>query len=875
MGTTDLQSVVPLFLTHCAGPLGEELFRNATIGRQRSAAASIRELETHLRHETEHDESKYRCRRCTIRPRSLDRFSHIDAAHCDETHYGPAPVALKPLAATANSPSDFFVARYWITDMRLPFSITRLVVAVAAFAAFGAITLRLVAQDAGLKAAFERYDKNNDGKVTAEELGQPALFKALDGNGDGHITLQEARERFPRVRNLQPKPDAAPTTKAVAQATEDSDLKRGPKVLAGAPEGIGRFVPDVEFKDLDGKAHRLSEFKGKQAIVIAVTSTSCPLSKKYLPTLGQLEARYRDRSVAFVYVNATETDKAADIQAVIKDNGLRGIYSHDGDSKLLAQLRAKTTTECFVLDGSRTLIYRGAVDDQYGIGYSIDAPKQSYLAKAIEATLKQQAPEVATTTAPGCELGLDEPAQPTTVTYHAQIARIIRTHCIECHRDGGVAPFALATADDVIAHGPMIKQVIERGVMPPWFAAKPHAGQPSLWVNDRSLPEADKAQLLSWLASKHPLGDPADAPAARDFSSGWLIGKPDAVYQFSKPVAVKATGVMSYQNIVVDTDLTEDKWVQAIEIQPGVREVVHHVLVFVMKDGERRGDDDEEGRGGFWAAYVPGNSYRIFGEGYGKRLPQGAKLRFQMHYTPNGKAVEDITKIGVVFAKQPPQHEIKVTGIVNPRLSIPPGADNHREEATLRLPFDVEVLGFMPHMHLRGKACRYEVGTTETDARMLLDIPRYDFNWQLVYRPTEPISLTQGQTIRFTAWYDNSKNNPANPDPTKTVRWGNQTFDEMHLGYIEYVQPGVAPGSSNNLRAAQVSARLGEALFESVDSDKDGFLTRDELNAVKDKYPKLKENPKLIDLMFERLDTDKNSKLDQTELKKLRELINQ
>jgi len=757
--------------------------------------------------------------------------------------------------------------------MWLNLSTTRWGLAVATVAVMGAIGLRGIAQDGGLKAAFERYDKNSDGKVTAEELGQPLLFKALDGNSDGHITLDEARERFPRVKNLQPKPDPLPESKPSERLAND-DLKRGPKLLAAVPEGIGRFVSDVEFQDIAGKSHRLSEFKDRPAIVIAVTSTSCPLSKKYLPTLGQLEAQYHTRGVAFVYVNATETDKAADIQAAIKDNDLKGLYSHDGESRLLAELHAKTTTECFVLDRSRTLIYRGAIDDQYGIGYSIETPRQRYLAKALDATLGRQSLEVAATTAPGCELGLAAPAQATSVTYHAQIARIVRTHCIECHRDGGVAPFSLATAEDVIAHGPMIKQVVERGVMPPWFAAKPGPGQPSQWLNDRSLPESDKQQLLGWLASKHPLGDPSDAPSARDFSSGWMIGQPDAIYQFAKPVGVKATGVMSYQNIVVETELPEERWVQAIEIQPGVRDVVHHVLVMVTDGDRSRGDEDEEGRGGFWAAYVPGNSYRIFDAGYAKRLPKGAKLRFQMHYTPNGKAAEDVTKMGVVFAKEPPQHEVRVAGIVNPRLSIPAGAENHREEALLRLPFDVELLGFMPHMHLRGKACRYEVGTDSANARMLLDIPRYDFNWQLVYRPTEPIALTQGQTIRFTAWYDNSKNNLANPDPTKTVRWGNQTFDEMHLGYIEYVQPGVAPGDADNLRRAAISGRVGEAVFESVDADNDGFLNREELLAVKDRYPKLKENPKLIDLMFERLDADKNGKLDKTEMRKLRELIN-
>lgn len=749
-----------------------------------------------------------------------------------------------------------------------------ILVAVAA-SCWGAWAWHSTAQEGGLKAAFQRYDKNSDGKVTADELGQPVLFKALDGNNDGVITLDEARERFPKLKSLQPKPDPEIATKAATPVpvaeTTNNDLKRGPKVMAAASAGIGRYVSDREFKDINGQTHRLSEFKN-QTVVIAVTSTSCPLSKKYLPSLAQLAQQYRDRSVAFVFVNPTETDKPADIQTAIKDNALQGLYVPDGDSALLAELEAKTTTECFVLDASRTLRYRGAIDDQYGIGYATEAPRHRYLQAAIDSVLQKKSPEIAATSAPGCELDLPSKPAPTTVTYHAQIARILQTHCVECHRDGGVAPFPLTTANDVLAHAPMIKQVVDRGLMPPWFAAKPVAGQHA-WINDRSLPDQDKAQLLAWLSSDRPLGNPAEAPLARDFSSGWMIGKPDAVFEFANPVAVKATGVMSYQHVVVDTALTEDKWVQAIEIQPGVREVVHHVLVFVTRDGDRNRDDDEEGRGGFWAAYVPGNSYRIFDTGYGKRLPKGAKLRFQMHYTPNGKPVEDRTKVGVVFAKAPPEHEIRVAGIVNPRLSIPPGADNHREEATMRLPFDVEILGFMPHMHLRGKACRYEVGSNESDARLLLDIPRYDFNWQLVYRPTEPIALAQGQTMRFTAWFDNSKKNPANPDPTKTVRWGNQTFDEMHLGYIEYVQPGAKLGESEDIRRAALGGRVGEALFETVDADKDGFLTRDELAAVKDKFPRLKENPKFIDLMFERLDVDKNNKLDATELKKLRELL--
>ena len=190
-----------------------------------------------------------------------------------------------------------------------------------------------------------------------------------------------------------------------------------------------------------------------------------------------------------------------------------------------------------------------------------------------------------------------------------------------------------------------------------------------------------------------------------------------------------------------------------------------------------------------WTVKTGWKSEPLYPDGFAKRLPKGTRLRFQMHYTPNGTATTDRSRIGLIWAKQPPQHEVRVAGIVNTRIRIPPGADNHREEAVLRLPVDAAIMGFLPHMHLRGKACKYEVTRANGQTTTLLDIPRYDFNWQLLYRYLEPLSLRAGDTLRFTAWYDNSDKNPANPDPTRTVRWGAQTFDEMHLGYIEYYIP--------------------------------------------------------------------------------------
>jgi len=506
--------------------------------------------------------------------------------------------------------------------------------------------------------------------------------------------------------------------------------------------------------------------------------------------------------VTWVLVNPIATDKPEAIQTAAKSVEGNAIYVHDRDGSLAKAVGALTTTDVVVLDAARTVIFHGAIDDQYGFGYSVDAPCRQYLADALEALLTNKQPLVAATDAPGCLLDLaGKSSAEVAITYHNRISRIVQTNCIECHRDGGVAPFALTTYDDVTAHMGMIKQVVEQGTMPPWFALSQDVGQEknkaSLWANDRSLANADKTDLLAWISGGKQQGDKRDAPQPHPLAEGWLIGKPDAVFEFAEPVAIKATGTMPYQNIVVETNLDEDKWVQAIEIQPGDRSVVHHMMVYLLATEKERATAQEEAadeRAGFWAIYVPGNATLIYPDGFAKGLPKGAKLRCQVHYTPSGTATTDLSRIGVVFAKQAPRHEVRVVGIGNNRMAIPPGAENHREDGSLRLPFDIQVLSYLPHMHLRAKACRYRVVSNNGDTRTLLDIPRYDFNWQLLYRYCEPQLVSKGDTIKFTAWYDNSRSNPANPDPTQTVRWGKQLNDEMHLGYVEYFVPGLEPG---------------------------------------------------------------------------------
>lgn len=616
-----------------------------------------------------------------------------------------------------------------------------------------------------------------------------------------------------------------------AQAA-DANPKEAPRVLLAAHAGVGTFVPDVSFTDLAGKAGKLSEFKGSKLTIVAFTNTTCPVSKKYAPALQRLEKEWAAKGVSFLFVNPTKGDKP-------EGHGFAGRYVHDVDGFLTAALGPTSTAEVFVLDAARTVQYRGAVSDQYGLGYALDAPRSNYLAVALTDLLAGKLPVVQATSAPGCELARPAKLQVAEVTYHARIERVIQNNCVECHRKGGVAPFVLDTYEAVVANKGMIRKTVDKGTMPPWFAAPPKKGEHSPFANDRTLTEADKKDLFAWLASDMKKGNPADAPLPRNFSSGWDIGKPDSIFEIPKPVAIKAEGTMPYQNVSVDTDFAEDKWVQALEVQPTAREVVHHVLVFALPKGVRSGGEAQ----GFFAAYVPGNNSLVYPEGYAKKLPKGSSLRFQIHYTPNGKATTDQTRIGLIFAKDKPRYEVRTSSVVNPAFTIPPGADNHKVTGSIPyIPFDARILALFPHAHLRGKAAKYELRTPDGKTQPLLDVPHYDFNWQLQYRFAEPIAVPRGSGLTYTAWYDNSTGNPANPDPKKTVRWGPQTYDEMHLGYVEFVVDANTPaggligfGAGGEFKFPKDGVPIPEQFREALkkyDTSGDNILDEKEFDAL-------------------------------------------
>ncbi len=329
--------------------------------------------------------------------------------------------------------------------------------------------------------------------------------------------------------------------------------------------------------------------------------------------------------------------------------------------------------------------------------------------------------------------------------------------------------------------------------MPPWFA-DPCCGH---FSNDRSLTASEIATLAAWAAAKAPAGDPASAPPAIQVTEGWNISRPDVVFKMPKPFAIPAVGDVAYQYFIIPTHFTEDKWVRMSEIRPSNRAVVHHAVAYVRPPDSKwlRGgnpDDEKFTIADILLVYAPGSLPDQWPEGYAKLVPAGSDIVLQMHYTTNGHAAEDQTSIGIVFSPVKPEKRVITVQLTNDTFSIPAGEDDYRVEVHGSIPNDALLLSFFPHMHLRGKTFEYNIVQPHGRIRTLLRIPHYNFYWQLSYRLATPIPLKAGTILQAVATFDNSKNNPHNPDPTATVEWGEQTWAEMMVGFFDVaVDPSI------------------------------------------------------------------------------------
>ena len=393
-------------------------------------------------------------------------------------------------------------------------------------------------------------------------------------------------------------------------------------------------------------------------------------------------------------------------------------------------------------------------------------------------------------------------ALPAAITYHKDVAPILAQRCLECHRQGEAAPMAFTSYAEVRPWATAIRQAVASAKMPPWLA-DPNFGH---FRNDRRLSESEKQTIVEWTKTGAAEGDRKDARPAPRFIEGWNIGQPDLTFDLGEEFEVPSSGVVPYKYFKVPSNFKDDVWVEAAEIRPDQRDVVHHVIVFMLgPDGKREGADTGADLLVGWA---PGDPANIFEPGTAKLVKAGTIFRVQMHYTPSGTARKDRTRFGLRLAKGPVREQVITGRAINGRFTIPAGAPDHEVKASWQAPSDVVLHSFMPHMHVRGKAFRYTIVYPDGREEIALDVPRYDFGWQLGYLLAKPLQLPAGTRIDCVARYDNSPNNKANPDPTKDVKWGDQTWEEMMIGWLDYTVPAVngAPRAEHQQTAGQREA---------------------------------------------------------------------
>ncbi len=366
----------------------------------------------------------------------------------------------------------------------------------------------------------------------------------------------------------------------------------------------------------------------------------------------------------------------------------------------------------------------------------------------------------------------------TAPTFTRDVAPIFYSKCVECHRPTMFAPMSLMTFTEARPWARAIRQRVAARTMPPWGADPAHG----VFKNDPRLSDKEVATILAWVDAGAPKGNDKDLPKAPAFAEGWSIGKPDVVFTMTEDFKIPATGVVEYQYLRLPTNITEDKWIQAIEIKPQARAHVHHVLAYTQPTGSPLNENGALGPGNI-GGVTPNKPGVVFEPGVGRLLSANSDVVLQMHYTTNGEAATDRTQVGIVFAKQAPKLQQRGGSVIQPRFVIPAGAPAHEVRGTRVLAEDTVITSFTPHMHVRGKSMTYVATFPDGTKETLLSVPKYDFNWQISYQLARPRLFPKGTAIEVIATYDNSAANKFNPDPTKDVRWGDQTWEEMMIGF--------------------------------------------------------------------------------------------
>jgi peroxiredoxin/mono/diheme cytochrome c family protein len=579
---------------------------------------------------------------------------------------------------------------------------------------------------------------------------------------------------------------------------------------------IGSVVP-FTVRDLQAINHSVSMVSGERIVVLAFLGVDCPLARLYTPRLRELARKYETKGVVFIGVDANRQDSLSAIASFAKDRQIAFPILKDLRQRIANQVGVQRTPEVVVLDGDRRIRYRGRIDDQFGVvpsnraaNYRKETAGRNELEKALGDLLAGKPVAEPETKAAGCLIGRDrEPDLDSKTTYTKDVAPILNKNCVACHRPGQIGPFPLTTFDEAAGWADMIAEVTASHRMPPWHA-DPKYGQ---FANDARLTDVDRHALARWAMAGAPQGNPKDLPEPPTFPEKWSISTPDEVISLPEAFDVPATGVVDLQNFMVDPGWHEDRWVAGIEPRPGIQSIVHHILVFAIQPGESipvlRPHDC------FLAAYAPGYHPEALPLGYARKVKAGSQLIFNVHYTPDGLPHKDRSYVGFKFVDpRSVRREVLICGAMNTTLEIPAGAANYKIESQYEFKHDSLLLMMSPHMHYRGKDFLYEALYPDGRREILLSVPRYDFDWQTMYRLAGPKLMPQGTILHCVAHFDNSAENLSNPDPSTTVRFGWQSFEEMMIGFFEMAPAREGVVTENRwLAAMSLSYSIDQALF--------------------------------------------------------------
>lgn len=614
-------------------------------------------------------------------------------------------------------------------------------------------------------------------------------------------------------------------------------------LLAGLSSPLRLQAADARLRGIFGSEHALTEFQEEatEAFVLVFLDPYCPVVQQYLPGLAALHQKYNgfesDRAgrpikksdggrwktyrykgdrVCFLGIYPTVDLSIKDIAGHAVDRSIPFRVLHDHRHEVMRKFQVTELAEVVVLDKHWNVFYQGTIDDQFFPGGSKPKPTQHYLRDAIDALLAGKEISVKKRPPQGCIIAeLPEQYEPSSLTFHEHIEPIMQAKCQECHRPGAVGPMPLVSYSDVSSYAEMIEEVVLDKRMPPWPGESKHAMKSDYRLSAR---EMDK--IVTWVRGGRKKGDLAKAPEPIRWPEHgrWKIGKPDFVFEMREPMRVPATGVVDYIYYPVKVDFPVDKYIRAIEVVPGDPRAVHHIQVHELKEKV----DEESTKGAsplqllslygaslngarLLGNYSPGNNAnaRIFDNDTGIKLPRGSNMILELHYTPFGQETTDRSRVGISFTDKPPKHEIKTHYFIRKLgdFLVPSNQQNHSMQQLYHFEKPVRILGVRPHMHTRGKSFRLE-RVNSADVRLkdihdrashgkirgevVLTVPIWDFNWQLTYEFAEPIIVPRGKALLATAYWDNTKQNPRNPDWKTDVEWGQQVFHEMFNVMIIY-----------------------------------------------------------------------------------------